>query len=264
MRCEEELTLYMDKEMGYLHERINLLRLFTSENVGFRDVFFKYTFTVMGFLNNTIYNCSHNQTQNTISTSLFTLTKSEIDACNKWFDDFSGAPYELLKNCIDEFSWGLEQIDTPTGFEQYTTALEMTLLPENQFGKKQMLANRVSAFWGNSVAEVQQIHQKMLNYYRFGSESLHEGNGSNITDAELYELEDITRRVLRKCLVRCKIEHDSNPSITDLDYLYYMVCSPEIREPAIKSMVGSSGRQRVQTDVGKIFCLTVINAIDIM
>ena len=35
----------------------------------------------------------------------------------------------------------------------------------------------------------------------------------------------------------------------DEDYLYYLVCSPEIREPAIKSMVGSSGRQRVQIDV---------------
>ena len=35
----------------------------------------------------------------------------------------------------------------------------------------------------------------------------------------------------------------------DADYIYYLVCSPFVREPAIKSMVGSSGRQRVQTDV---------------
>ena len=39
--------------------------------------------------------------------------------------------------------------------------------------------------------------------------------------------------------------------IADKDYLYYLVCSPKVREPAIKSMVGSSGRQRVQTDVVK-------------
>lgn len=37
--------------------------------------------------------------------------------------------------------------------------------------------------------------------------------------------------------------------ITDSNYIYYLVCSPAIREPAIKSMVGSSGRQRVQLDV---------------
>lgn len=35
----------------------------------------------------------------------------------------------------------------------------------------------------------------------------------------------------------------------DEDWLYYLVCSSVVREPAIKSMVGSSGRQRVQTDV---------------
>ena len=32
-------------------------------------------------------------------------------------------------------------------------------------------------------------------------------------------------------------------------FIYYLVTSPVIREPSIKSMVGSSGRQRVQTDV---------------
>ena len=37
----------------------------------------------------------------------------------------------------------------------------------------------------------------------------------------------------------------------DEDYLYYLICSTLVREPAIKSMVGSSGRQRVQTDVLK-------------
>lgn len=36
---------------------------------------------------------------------------------------------------------------------------------------------------------------------------------------------------------------------TDPDFLYYLVISPAVREAAIKSMVGSSGRQRVQTDV---------------
>lgn len=39
--------------------------------------------------------------------------------------------------------------------------------------------------------------------------------------------------------------------ISNEDYVYYLVCSPIVRDPAIKSMVGSSGRQRVQTDVLK-------------
>ena len=41
----------------------------------------------------------------------------------------------------------------------------------------------------------------------------------------------------------------AKPGISDENYLYYLVCSPLVRDPAIKSMVGSSGRQRVQTDV---------------
>lgn len=38
-------------------------------------------------------------------------------------------------------------------------------------------------------------------------------------------------------------------NVSDEDYLYYLVCSPFVRDRAIKSMVGSSGRQRVQFDV---------------
>lgn len=37
--------------------------------------------------------------------------------------------------------------------------------------------------------------------------------------------------------------------VTDPDYVYYLVCSSNIREVADKIKVGSSGRQRVQTDV---------------
>lgn len=45
--------------------------------------------------------------------------------------------------------------------------------------------------------------------------------------------------------------------LLDPYYLYYLVCSPLVRDPAIKSMVGSSGRQRVQTDVIQNLELTV-------
>ena len=38
-------------------------------------------------------------------------------------------------------------------------------------------------------------------------------------------------------------------NVSDADYLYYLICSPTVRNAAIKSMVGSSVRQRVQTDV---------------
>ena len=89
----------------------------------------------MGCIKNTIDHCSHNQTRNTIESMKFTLSNDEINSCNSWLNEYCNKPYALLKDGIDEFSWGLEQVDIPTGFEQYTTALEMTLLPQNQPGK---------------------------------------------------------------------------------------------------------------------------------
>ena len=41
----------------------------------------------------------------------------------------------------------------------------------------------------------------------------------------------------------------AKPNISDKDFIYYLSMSPFIREIAIKSMVGSSGRQRVQQGV---------------
>lgn len=38
-------------------------------------------------------------------------------------------------------------------------------------------------------------------------------------------------------------------NISTNDFIYYLSLSPQIRDNAIKSMVGSSGRQRVQQDV---------------
>ena len=38
-------------------------------------------------------------------------------------------------------------------------------------------------------------------------------------------------------------------NMTNADFLYYLVCSPMVREPDVKSMVGSSGRQRAQINV---------------
>lgn len=41
----------------------------------------------------------------------------------------------------------------------------------------------------------------------------------------------------------------AKPGISDKDYIFYLATSPLLRDIAIQSMVGSSGRQRVQQDV---------------
>ena len=37
----------------------------------------------------------------------------------------------------------------------------------------------------------------------------------------------------------------AKPGVIDPNYVYYLVSSPIVREPAIKSMVGSSGRTKM-------------------
>ena len=47
------------------------------------------------------------------------------------------------------------------------------------------------------------------------------------------------------------------PDVSDPDFIYYLTISDLVRAPAIKSMVGSSGRQRVQQNVLETLELTI-------
>ncbi len=214
MMCENELAEYKDQEIRFMHKMIALLRLFKSGNIGFKEVFFKHTFQLMGFIHQTSNQTSTNATRNIIDDRVYFLTAEELIRCNSFLQNYSGVEYDLLSECIEEFVWGLEQIDIPTGFEQYTTALEMILLEQNQQGKKEALSKRVSVLLENDAANMRTLYNKMKNFYRYRSESLHEGNGQNITQSELEDLENIVRLVLVKYLEFCKTAVNSQPSIT--------------------------------------------------
>ena len=54
----------------------------------------------------------------------------------------------------------------------------------------------------------------MKNFYRYRSESLHEGDGRSITVIELKKLEEIVRSVLKKYLYFCKVALIANPEST--------------------------------------------------
>jgi len=212
-KVELEKSAYMECSDKYLNERINLLRLFKSGNIGLKNIF--YAFICKQGINKSIDKRDRLVlTRNIVDGRMFTLTEKEVSLCNQWLADYSGPVYALLKDSIEKFSWGMEQIDSATGFEQYTTALEMTLLPHNANRKKQMLANRVAVLLGDTPSDIRTIHQKMLDFYKYRSVSLHEGDNSKISTVELRELENITRNVLKLILKRCKVEYDKKPSIT--------------------------------------------------
>lgn len=212
--CEDQLSEYKDNEMRYLIQRFSLLHLFKKGNIGYKEIFFEHNFKAMGLFNNTQKQTSNSVTRNIVDDTVFALSSEEIIACNHFLQNYSGKEYDLLSNCIDEFTWGLEQYDEATGFEQYTTALEMILLGRNQEGKKEVLAKRVSVLLETDPVKLRNLYDKMKNFYRYRSESLHEGDGQNITLVELKELEEIVRSVLVKYLEFCKTALNTNPLVT--------------------------------------------------
>ena len=90
----------------------------------------------------------------------------------------------------------------------------MTLLGHNHQGKKEVLAKRVAVMLENTPENIDQLYSKMKIFYRFRSESLHEGDGQNISEIELYEMERIVQRVFVKCLGKTKQELSHNAIAT--------------------------------------------------
>ena len=214
MMCEDEINQHRQEEMEYLNMMINLLHVFKTGNVGFHDIYTTYRFAVLGIVNNATNCNNYYANRNIIDSRKYSLSPEQTELCNQFLIDYKGPAYTLLSSSIKEFSWGLEQLDIATCFEQFTTALEMTLLDHNQQAKKQTLANRVSVMIGKNNSEIQLIHQKMLDFYRYRSESLHEGDSGSISETDVHELEEIVRLVLKECLGRCQHEYAANQGIT--------------------------------------------------
>ena len=212
--CKSQLKDYKEKEFQYIHRVFSLMRVFKEGNIGPADIFFSFEFNAFGLIKNKNRMNITIQTRNTIDDRFYSLTDTEKQSLTSFISD-NGLSYELMKPVIDEFVWGLEQVDLPTGFEQYTTALEMTLLEHNEQGKKQKLSNRAAIMVsGNNSAQIQGIHDKLKDFYRFRSESLHEGDGSNISKGELQELEGIVRLVLQSYLSVCNQSIQSGQNST--------------------------------------------------
>lgn len=212
--CEQQLSEYKQKEMDYLHRVFSLLHLFKKGNIGFSQIFFVYNFTVFGFINYNIKRTDNSISKNVIEDTLFSLSTNEIAECNAFLSNVSTQAFNLFKDNIDEFIWGLEQTDISTGFEQYTTALEMTLLAKGEHCKREILSKRVAVLLESDTQKIQDLYNKMRAFYKYRSDSLHEGNDQNITISELKELEEIVRRVLVKYLEFCKVAIQREPRVT--------------------------------------------------
>lgn len=213
LRCDDQVSAFTDSEYHYLFKVFSLLRIFKEGNIGTKQIFSEHSFSY-GLINNRVQRNIDNAERNIIDNRVFSLAPEELATCNQFLADYSGTEYNLLKPVIDKFMQGLSKIDAATAFEQFTTAMEMTLLDVGQQGKKEVLSKRTAVLLEDTPSSRSSLYLRMKDYYRFRSESLHEGNISNITDSERLEFEAIVRRVILKCLERCKGELVLNPSVT--------------------------------------------------
>ena len=211
----DQLMVRKDQEASYLLSYFTLLRVFKEGNIATKNTFFTHTHKTWGFISNTQRHSINSYSYNIADSRQYSLSESEIREFTQFVSDYSGTPFELLKDCIKEFTFGLSQIDMPTAFEQYTTALEMMLLDSNdRQGKKECLSKRTAMLLGRNDADIQTIYTQIKNFYKYRSESLHEGDGRNITLQELHSLETLVRNVLKQFLQLCKIELPNNSNVT--------------------------------------------------
>lgn len=209
-----ELDAYKDKEFEYLNTIISLLQVFKKGNIGIKKIFFRFTYRPLGFITNRLNPIITIEDANIITEDIFKLTEEEVEECNIFIHKYYTQGFSLMERIINEYTFGLKQIDLATGFEQFTTVLEMILLKENSPGKKEMLSKRTAALLGTNNPEITEIYSRMKEFYKFRSESLHEGNDENITPDEFIRLENITRRVIKKYLEYCFNSIENNSSIT--------------------------------------------------
>lgn len=228
---EEQIKGYYEKEFGFLNNAVTLFQLFKRGNIGIREVNARFKYTVLGVTTQNNINSSIHDA-NIVRPNKYSLNSNEIIDINKFvnkhiradsFDrsrQITGGNYcvskefEMLTPISNKFTFGLKQIELSAGFEQFITAMEMLLLKKDERGKKEILSKRTASLLGSNNAEVINIYNNMRNYYSYRSESLHEGDGSNITMNKLGELENIVRESIKKYLIYCENEIMLKPNVT--------------------------------------------------
>lgn len=209
-QMESFLQLYRDNEKEYLHKMFSLLRIYKAGNIGIKELFIQY-----GREQSTRLDTIDNVGRNVIDRREFALSPCETMECNHFLENYADTVYPLLKNCIDRYIWGLEQIDESTGFELIMSTLEMALLSEKEDKKiKENLSRRTAILLSESPEEQQILYKKMRSFYKCRSKSLHCGNDDSISQTALFELQETVRLVLIKLFKIYKEMTNMNPTIT--------------------------------------------------
>ncbi|HBN12217.1 MAG TPA: hypothetical protein DD415_01220 [Clostridiales bacterium] len=200
-----------ESEERYIYRVVNLLRIFKHGYVGIKHIFLEQEieFGMKYSYNDMILN----ENRSAVNKDYFALSKDEIVSCNQFVKDNYTVIYDAMENIIDIFNFALDQIGIETEFEKLISALETMLLKKGEQGKKEVLAKRVAVMVGKDDYDISKIYSEMKEFYKYRSESTHEGKYANINNANRKELEELTRAVIKKYFEICQAKLLTCPTI---------------------------------------------------
>lgn len=206
-----ELDVYTNEQYDKISRLISKLNLLSIENIGVYEVFYQYSYN---FLFNSTKNVKIvNSDANTLVKQKFEFDLANVEVYNRFLSNNNEA-YELINHAIKQYSYANRLLDHAVRFEKLITTLEMIFLASGQRNKKETLAKRISIFLGNNDAEIRDIYDSMKLFYRYRSNSTHEGITDDIDELELKKLNELTRNSLLNYLDVINTELNNNPTVS--------------------------------------------------
>lgn len=207
-----ELEEYKDEQFELINRIISKLMLLQISDIGIFEVFCEFTWRFFIINNNWMCTVSIDDAK-TLVGKKYEISQGDLERTNEFLASHNNT-YKLMKKVIDGFAYSFKLLDNAKSFEQLVTVLEIMLLPSGQQNKKETLSKRMALLLGNDDSDIINIYDKVKSFYRFRSESTHEGIDANIGANELEELKELTRCAIMKFFDEIENSMKLNPSIT--------------------------------------------------
>lgn len=207
---DDEMLIYKDNKYRVIFDFISKSMLFKEGDIGIYEVFFNFQYQFL-FMNNNFSKTVLISDANIICRNIYTLNKSEQETFIKFLTNHNQA-FQLLNKTIDSFTYSYKLLYDAKAFEQITTTLEILFLKKGESMKKENLSKRVAVFLGTDNTEVLKLYKDVKAFYKYRSESTHEGIDVKITKKALLSLKEYTRRSIKRYFDIIEEELLTNPS----------------------------------------------------
>lgn len=211
-----ELEEYQEKQFELINRLLSKLMLLKVADIGIYEVFCQFSYRYFIVNNNNMHTVTIDDAK-TIVTKKFHINTEELTQFNNFLSTHNNS-YNLMKKIIDGYTYSFKLLESAKSFEELVSVLEILLLPKNQKNKKETLSKRTAVLLGNDDTEIDTIYNKVQSFYKFRSESTHEGVYDNVGETELIELKELTRLSILKYMSEIEKLMNSNPMLTFDDF----------------------------------------------